>query len=93
MGNSSPDSMKTILTQIVGGLLLSLLSASLGYGYSQSTLGIEVRAHSKEIENLKQSDSLTANRVDKLAAHMDELIKQNTELITLIRVHTCNLNG
>jgi len=77
---------ENIWRQIIGGLLIASCSGSLGYGYSQSSLGIVVKGTEKDIVALHETDAFTNRRVDKLADALAELIKQNTELITLLRV-------
>jgi len=83
----------SVTTQIIGGLLIAVCSGSIGYGYSQSTLGIVVHGHEKDIQSLRQNDSntqtiieATNHRIDRVADLMGDLVKQNTELVMLLKI-------
>jgi hypothetical protein len=84
-------------TQVIGGLIIAMCSSMMGYGYSQSTLALIVKAHDRDIialakthdldvSALRQNDDNCMHRIDKIAELLNELVKQNTELITLIRI-------
>lgn len=77
--------IKEVGAQIVTGILIGLFGISLGFGTSQIMGVAEIRAMAVEIKGLHDFDRQTDQRVDRLSVHMDELIRQNTELIVFLR--------
>ena len=79
------------------GILLSITMFSLGFGVSQMTLASEVHVNSNRITTLERSiidlhqadldeGHRSDTRIFEAVGLMKELVKQNTELISLIRV-------
>lgn len=80
--------MSNTLNSAVTGIIIGLFGVSLGFGTSQLMGMAEVRALTVDIRGLHIADDATNMRVEKLSTHLDKLIEQNTELITLLRVQT-----
>lgn len=74
----------------VNGVLLSIVSGSLGFGMSQLTIGGDVRTHTIEITQIqKQSDvdrESTTSQINKLIEAMTAQTKATSEVVMLIKV-------
>lgn len=97
-----------VMTPLHINLVVCLCSLSIGFGVSQIAVANEVRGHSKEItalakvdEGLSKLNEITNNRIDRIAALVEEytkqssteiskLIEQNTKLITLLELQRRN---
>jgi hypothetical protein len=90
MINNQPT--ENMFKQIIIGILIAGCSASLGYGYSQSTMGTDVRAHTIQLADLKEMVTITNNRLDKQAVALEGMMDLNKRLVTLIEVQK-QLNG
>lgn len=84
------------MNKIAVPVLLSLLSLSVGFGASQLAIVGEVKGHSVEIAQIKEQArqiqdqskldrEITDARINKVADLLNEMIRQNQELISLIR--------
>lgn len=71
---------------IVTGVLISLLSGSLGFGFSQIVVVQEVKGHTIEIKQLKDADRVLAENNKELREQLTRLLVQNQEFINLLRV-------
>ena len=80
------EGTKSVWRQIIGGLLIAACSGSLGYGYSQQTIGNQMRDNTKDIAANKDAIIATNHRIDRVADLMEKQMEMNRELVTLIRV-------
>lgn len=85
--------IKDVGAQVVTGIIVGLFGVSIGFGSSQIMAVTQVREMAVEIKALHESDKDINQRVDRLSVHIDELIKQNTELIMLLKVQNGAGNG
>lgn len=85
--------IKDVGAQVVTGIIIGLFGVSIGFGSSQIMAVTQVREMAVEIKALHESDKDISQRVDRLSMHLDELIKQNTELIMLLKVQNGAGNG
>lgn len=87
----------SVTQKIIIGCLISLCSFSLGFGYSQMRVANMVTSHQTEISHLKDTNvqirkeisderTRTDQRIGQVASLMSEVIRQNQEFITLLRV-------
>lgn len=83
---------ESMIKQIVTSVVVGIFGASIGFGTSQLTVGGEVKTHTVEIRELKETDK----RLDAtLASHhltFNKLLETNQDLINLIRVQNELLN-
>ena len=78
-------------------VLLTIASASLGYGVSQETMRVDVQSNTDRIQyiaNLLQTETNERQtEYSGLQNQMRVLIDQNSQLISLIRAQNQILNG
>ena len=95
--------MKDIFSKLTVGGLIAVVSASLGFGLSQASLAREVTRNTSDIHALAEAikaesgmreaaDQMIGKSLDRITASMDVQTKQNTELISLIKVQNQILN-
>lgn len=89
--------MNKIWTQLFLAVLIAACSGAVGYGFSQREIGIQVAVNTRVIQSLQDADNAirkdfdaerqrTDTRIVELVGLVKEVIKMDTELITLIRV-------
>jgi len=61
--------------QIIGGILIGLFSLSVGFDISQIGIVTEVREHTVEIRQMKQSSTEERSRTDARIFQVAELIR------------------
>ena len=80
------ERQKTLGKNLLVGIATALVSASITLNMSQASIYGDVRDLKKDVAALSSADVAANNRIDRVAANLEKLIQQNTELITLIRV-------
>jgi len=83
------EKTSSIFKQVIGGIVIAACSGSMGFGFSQATLGKDVALNRAAIVQYRTDFMDEKNRTDerifRLTGMMDKQAEQNTEIIRLAR--------